>query len=54
MTANEILALLADAECELFHLRGNNPEDKELEEAWKASRKALETFYQNAKKRELI
>ena len=29
-------------------------EDKELEEAWKASRKALETFYQNAKKRELI
>ena len=54
MTVNEILDLLSSAECELFILRGNNPKDKELEDAWRASRTALETFYKNAKDRGLL
>lgn len=44
MSNQEILNMLADAECEIFHLSSDNPEDVQLKEAHKAARAALESF----------
>ena len=44
MTIQEIFEMLADVECEIFHLSTDNPEDLQLRKARKAAREALEAF----------
>lgn len=44
MTKQEILAMLADVECEIFHLSTDNPDDDDLRKARIAAREALEAF----------
>lgn len=44
MSNQKIFEMLADTECELFHLSADNPENEVLKEAHKAARVALEAF----------
>ena len=48
MNNNEILEMLSEVECELFHkwtdMAEGDPHREEIREAHKSARKALETF----------
>ena len=44
MSNEEIIDLLADAECELFHRATDDPENEDLKAAHAAARQALEMF----------
>lgn len=41
---SDVLRIVADAECELFHLAADNPDNEQLRAAAKAARAALESF----------
>lgn len=43
-TPDEVLAVVADAECELYHLSTDNPDREDLRQAAAAARLALETY----------
>lgn len=52
---DEVLRIVSDAECELFHLAADNPDNDQLRTAAKAARVALETFLAaNGRKHEPI
>jgi phosphoribosyl 1,2-cyclic phosphodiesterase len=44
LTLDEIFDMIADAECEVFHLSTDNPDNEELDRARVAMRTALEAF----------
>ena len=44
LSLNEIFDMIANAECEVFHLSTDNPQNEELDRARVAMRTALEAF----------
>lgn len=44
MTVEKMIDLLADAECELFHMATDDPTNEDLKAAHAAARQALELF----------
>ena len=43
-TPDEVLSIVADAECELYHLAADNPGREDLQQAAAAARLALEIY----------
>ena len=44
LSLDEIFDMIADTECEVFHLSTDNPQNEELDRARMAMRTALEAF----------
>lgn len=44
LSLDQILDMLTDVECELFHLSSDNPDNRDLEEAKSSARAALTSF----------